>query len=144
MKRLNKKGFSLVELLGAIVIMGVLTTVTIVGYSRYIDKSKKNSYQTMIQSARHAMDEYRMDHVGAQEATFNELFTQEYLEKPTDPSDKKQLCRGKVIVEENDDDDDEIDGAIEEVEYTVIICCANYNHTITSAGLDTVDTTCQA
>lgn len=44
MRKLNKKGFTLVELLAVIVILGVLMIVAIPAMSRYIENSRKDVY----------------------------------------------------------------------------------------------------
>ena len=44
MNRRLRKGFSLVELLAVIVIIGILSTVSIVAYNRYISKSRDEAY----------------------------------------------------------------------------------------------------
>ena len=126
----NNKGFSLVELLGVITILGILMSIAIIAYSRYIDSSKNKAYKTMRESAISAMDEYLMDHPDAPSATIADLVEGEYLEYAADPSDKTKQCRGKVeLVSENDNDPN----ALAYNDYRVIICCANYNHTYTTA-----------
>ena len=40
---MNKKGFTLVELLATIAILGILSTVTIVSVTKYYEKSKENA-----------------------------------------------------------------------------------------------------
>ena len=44
--KLGNKGFTLVEILAAVVILGILTTVAIVSVSRAIERAKKNHYIT--------------------------------------------------------------------------------------------------
>ena len=42
MKKQNKKGFTLVELLVVIAILAILATVSVVGYSQFTEKAKKS------------------------------------------------------------------------------------------------------
>ena len=41
-ERMNKKGFTMIELLAAIVVMGILSVLAITGVTRLIEKSKDN------------------------------------------------------------------------------------------------------
>jgi len=42
---MKKNAFTLVELLGSLVILGIISTIAVVSYSNYINSSKKKSYQ---------------------------------------------------------------------------------------------------
>ena len=46
MKKQNKKGFTLVELLVVIAILAILATVSVVGYSQFTEKAKKSNDET--------------------------------------------------------------------------------------------------
>ena len=41
----NKKGFTLVEVIAAVIIIGIMFTAAIIGYSKYIEQSKDNYYK---------------------------------------------------------------------------------------------------
>ena len=60
----NRKGFTLVEILAVVVILGILFTIGVTAYTRFIKKAKDDAYETMILSAKNAMDNYMMDHPG--------------------------------------------------------------------------------
>ena len=45
---MGKKGFTLVELLGVIVILGIVLTIAIPAVSNYIDKSKREGFVTVL------------------------------------------------------------------------------------------------
>ena len=58
MKKQNKKGFTLVELLVVIAILAILATVSVVGYSQFTKKAKESNdntelhqYATLLQAA---------------------------------------------------------------------------------------------
>lgn len=46
MKRLNKKAFTLIELLAVIIILGVLLLIAVPAVSRYIQESREDTYAT--------------------------------------------------------------------------------------------------
>jgi len=141
MKKLNKKGFSLVELLAVVAILAILMGLGIAAYSRYTQKAKNDSYNMMVKSAENAMDEYLMDHPGETTVTFEELYNNNYLERPSDPSSKTEMCRGKVI----STIDEESTGELEKRNYKVSVCCANYNYTYEmDTGYKAIDKYCKA
>ena len=138
----NKKGFSLVELLAVIVILGILFGIGVAAYTRYTTKTRQEAYETMVKSAEHAMEEFMMDNPGEETATLEELYKNNYLERPADPSSKSDTCRGKVVAKE---DITSIDTDIVKYNYTVSVCCSNYNYTYeTSSGLKSADRFCKA
>ena len=53
----NNKGFTLVELLAVIVVLGIVLTIAVPGVTKLINKSKKNSFESsaqgLIQSAKY-------------------------------------------------------------------------------------------
>lgn len=48
MKKLNNKGFSLVELLGVILLIGILMSMSMIAYSTIVDNSRKDAYLDII------------------------------------------------------------------------------------------------
>lgn len=47
---MNSKGFSLIEMLAAVVILGILGTIVVVGTTKYIKQSRDKAYIVMSQS----------------------------------------------------------------------------------------------
>ena len=125
----NNKGFSLVELLGVIVILGILMAAAMVAYTKYIDYSKKKSYRILRDSAISATENYMMDHPNVIDTTtgvtFETLVDEEYLESATDPSEKSSQCKGEVRLSGSSTDTKKL-----QVNYfKVTICCHNYYYT---------------
>ena len=48
MKKINKKGFTLIELLAVIVILGVIMVIAVPAVTKYIDKSRKDAFETSV------------------------------------------------------------------------------------------------
>ncbi len=130
MKKLNQKGFSLVELLATVAIVAILTGITILTYSRYIENTRKKTYQYMVDNAKIAMDNYILDHPDAKEMSFEDLIDGNYLKAPQDPRNAESTCRGKVFLQKSSTVDPDADeNALTLNEYRVSVCCEDYNYT---------------
>ena len=143
---MNKKGFTLVEILAAITILGILSLMAIAGYTRYIDYSKNKSYKHMAKSASTAAEEYIMDHPGdavktkkvnssngkkyvisnsgADGVLFETLIEEGYLSGASDPDNKGHDCKGRVTIGIIDGSSQ---GALDQYMYVVDQCCINYS-----------------
>ena len=122
----NTKGFSLVELLAVVAILGILFGIGLAAYDRYTTKARNTAYEAMVNSAKNAMEEYMMDHPGEDSVSLEVLYKNNYLERPADPSDKSSECEGKVVAMI---DETNSDAEIDAYNYKVSLCCANYNYT---------------
>lgn len=131
---MNKKGFSLVELLGTITIIGILMGLAIGAYSRYINGTRKKAYETLVQSSISAMEEYIVDHPTATTISINDLYEKGYLERPTDPSSSAEICDGKVVRTTTGSGGES--SILPEEKYTVVLCCIKYNYTFPNNGKD--------
>jgi prepilin-type N-terminal cleavage/methylation domain-containing protein len=96
MKRLNNKGFSLIEILGAMVILGILFSISISAYTKYRKSAAEQSYETMSINASSAAEEYFMDNTTKSSVTFQTLIDEDYLENTVDPLKKDEICTGTV------------------------------------------------
>lgn len=122
----NNKGFSLIEILGVVVILGILSLIGVAAYSKYLESSRQQAYDTMAKSAASAANQYVMDHPETTTVTFDELVEGDYLEYPVDPRVKDKACYGKVvIVPQEAINSKEIDSE----KYDVTVCCATYSYT---------------
>lgn len=119
----NNKGFTLVELLATVLILGILSVAALIAYTSYLTSTRNKAYDTMARSAANAASEYGMDYYGVDSVTFKELYEGQYLEYPQDPSSSGKMCTGKVYIYRNENID-----AIETEEYDVIVCCANFSY----------------
>ena len=43
----NNKGFTLIEILAAVTILAIISTISVVAVTRYVEKTKVKSYETM-------------------------------------------------------------------------------------------------
>ena len=83
---MNKKGFSLVELLAVIAIMGILSGICILAVTRYISNSKKKTYKNFEENLRGAAVNYLSSHTelstvsGGVTLTYSTLVEGQYVE----------------------------------------------------------------
>lgn len=61
MKKTNKKGFTLVELLVVIAILAILATVSVVGYLGFTQKARESKAQTELVQLRDVLTGYLLD-----------------------------------------------------------------------------------
>ena len=72
MKRKNKLGFTLIEMLVVVLIIGILAAVALPHYQLAVDKADFIKYQSMVASLRDAYDDYVLVH-GKGTANFDDL-----------------------------------------------------------------------
>lgn len=131
--KLNKKGFSLVELLAAIVILAIMITIATVAYSRYRQHAKQQGYDTLAKTASEAAAQYVMDNPEKViwDVSFEMLYEGEYMSSLSDPGIKNKQCKGDVVLRTMKE---ETIGSLDTNEYTVHVCCKNYNYTYVFPG----------
>ncbi len=129
--KLNKKGFSLVELLAAIVILGIMITLAIIAYSRYRQHAKQQGYDTLAKTASEAAAQYVMDNPEDRDITFKMLYEGGYMSSLSDPGIKNKQCKGDIVLRTMKE---ETIGSLDTTEYTVHVCCKNYNYTYVFPG----------
>ena len=126
---MNRKGFTLVELLAVIAIMGILSGVAIMAVTRYLNKSKEHAYDTIFNSVKDASINYILDQnikitVTPTSINISDLVDDGYLETPLDPNKKNEACNGNVSVVKKNSSDVET----EDYQYTVNISCPSGYH----------------
>ena len=109
---MNRKGFTMVELLGTVVILGILMTFGMITFFGQRDRSAKKAYNLIHEGAAQGAENYFMDVPGDSTVTIDQLVDLEYMEPAIDPWDKEGKCIGeveKILEDENKKHDDAID-----------------------------------
>ena len=60
---MNKKGFTLIEVLGVIILLAIVTTITVPAITRQIKKGNEESYNAQIKRIKTAADLYVSDNL---------------------------------------------------------------------------------
>lgn len=98
----NNKGFSLMELLGAIILLGVLGTVAVTGTSKYLEQSRKKSFLIISQSIYEATQNCQTQGKCTKNTyTTDELISLGYLPDVKNPRSSKEDCTGSVTITES-------------------------------------------
>lgn len=131
---MNRKGFTMVELLGAIVILGILMAMGINTFFRQREKSARNTYNMMHESVYNAAEEYYMDSLGDNDdVSVDRLVELDYLDGAADPWNKGGKCTGtvkKCLRNSNKKSGDRIDL----YEYVVTLRCSKGNKCLLYPG----------
>ena len=119
---MNNKGFSMIELLGVIVIIGILAGLAIPAVTKYIGKTRNRAYDNLYESAYSAAQEkYMHDLEDADSKEYEivrDLYNQGYMDEPIDPSNKG-ICDGKVFITEDESTE------VSEYTFKVQLDCTN-------------------
>lgn len=123
--KLNRNGFSIVELLGVIVVLGILLTVSVSAYTRYRKKAMNEAYEVMSKSASNAAEEYFMDYPGETKVSIKDLVDGDYLDTAQDPRKKEEQCTGDVTLLETTEG---VGNALDLSTYKVNVKCYKYDN----------------
>lgn len=129
----NNKGFTLIEILAAVVLIGILSGVAITGVNRYLEKTRQQAYEAIEETLYGAAQNYIIDRgvlVSTSGLTLQsaDLISKGYIKKLEDPgkNDGSQ-CTGYVKVTRTA----KTGSALDEYKYEVHVQCAAYVNTKT-------------
>jgi len=139
---MNKKGFTLIEMLAVIMLLGILTTIAVVSYTNYLNTSREKSFNLAENSFKDALLEAYVDCKTGfsdndfcskhsepnmkderDEITLLELIEAEHIEKIKNPYNTNEYCdinNSYIEVISNADFTDHSD-----LSYKVCLICGN-------------------
>lgn len=132
MKKLDNRGFTMVELLAVITILGVLLMVSVGAVMRHLIKTRQQAMETIGSSSYDGMVMYMMDNnilLNPSESisiSIEELYNDERIERPSDPYNEGKMCSGRVTVRNATTSSTT---GLEDYKYTVNVECTG-NHKI--------------
>ena len=138
---MKNKGFTMVELLAVIAILGIMTGLAMAAYTRYKDSTREKGYDIMANSAISGAESYIIENPTATEVNFDTLVDRGYLEDTRDPADSNNNCTGTVRISKQASPDPE---KLSENSFVVDLCCSNVSYQYSSNGRKAKTTLCQA
>lgn len=98
----NNKGFTLVEMLGVVVILGIISVIAIVGTNKYLKQSREKAYNRLSQSAYEACQNCQIQGKCSEgDITLEQLVDDGYLKDLKNPIVSKNDCSGKITLTSN-------------------------------------------
>ena len=136
-KRKNK-GFTVIEILAVIVILGILTAVAIPSVVRYITRSRKQAYETMEKSIYDGARNYVLDEnkfLNSCDSGYSDIESEsrlllkdyKYIDTLTDPSDNSKECEYKAY---GCMESEQTMTTLATYKYKIQIKCANYENCV--------------
>ena len=96
---MNRKGYTLVEVLAVIMILGILMTLAVMGVSKYLSQTKRTVYKDYEASIKSGATNYLIEHSGdipnVGETLIidaSKLFCEGYIEELEDPIENGKTC----------------------------------------------------
>ena len=135
---MNNKGFTMIEILGVVVLLGILMSTAVIGVSIYKKKAEEDAVEIMANTAMNATKNYLIDHPSDDlnfVVSLNKLYNSGYMERPVDPSEENKMCIGEVEAIK-------ISDSLKTYEYEVKVCCSLYSKLYKFPGNIVTDITC--
>ena len=148
----NKRGFTVVELLVVLVILGILITLAYMGVSRYLNQARSTTYEDFEKNITSGVTNYLIDHTGSIPnegesliVDVEKLVCEGYIEDLQDPRESSKTCNldSYAIVKRNNDTSSNMD-----IEYSACLKCSGYESPACSNSISGIkrlkaDSTCE-
>lgn len=129
---MNKKGFTMIELMATITLLGIMLTLAVVSVSKYLSKARNTVYRDYEDTLKNATTNYFLNHTGllpeindanGTKVLAKTLINEGYLENMKDPKNNSLSCNNNsyVIVTRKGNV-----GFNMNLEYKVCLVCSKY------------------
>ena len=124
---MNRKGYTIMELLAVIVIIGLLFSIAIVSYTSFINTANNRVYESYRDNMHEAAIMYFTDHLLTNNETkrldLNTLINENRIEKIKNPKNSNDYCTDNSYIDAKRIDTDGVISII----YDVYLKCNDYN-----------------
>ena len=123
---MNKKGFTLVELLAVIVIISLLSSIAVISYTAFINKGKDRVYETYMDTMHAEAVIYILKNFNkiTVSSTPHQLTLSELgIDPINNPNDKNDLCVNSYVEYLKNPS---TDSAMQSIIYKVVLKCNDY------------------
>ena len=138
--KISRKGFTMLELLAVIIILGILITLAYMGVSRYLNQARSTTYEDFEKNITSGVTNYLIDHSGSIPSVgeslvvdVEKLVCEGYIEDLEDPREASKTCNleSYAIVKRNNDTNYNMD-----IEYSACLKCSSYESPACSNSID--------
>ncbi len=138
--KINKKGFTMLELLAVIIILGILMSLAYVGVSQYLNRARNTTYHDFEKSITTGVTNYLIDHSssipdegGTLKVDVDKLVCEGYIEDLQDPRASSKTCNleSYAIVVRNKDTSSNMD-----IDYEACLVCNGYKSEACSKSIE--------
>ena len=150
--KINKKGFTMLELLAVIIILGILISLAYTSISRYINQARSTTYEDFEKNITSGVTNYLIDHTGSIPnegeslvVDVEKLVCEGYVEDLQDPRESSKTCNldSYAIVKRNANTGYNMD-----IDYEACLVCAGYKSPACSNSIEGIrrlkaDSTCE-
>ncbi|MEG0995103.1 MAG: type II secretion system protein [Bacilli bacterium] len=109
MKKINKKGFTLIELMAVITILGILLLIAVPSVSKYLTQSQESAYHDLEKTIENASKNYLIDNQDliplpneTKKVELANLINGNYLYEIKDPQNDGKFCSGYASIKRID------------------------------------------
>ncbi len=138
--KINKKGFTLLELIAVIIILGILMSLAYTSVSKYLNQARSTTYSDFEKNITSGVTNYLIDHTGSIPdegeslvVDVEKLVCEGYVDDLQDPRESARTCNleSYAIVKRNNDTSSNMD-----IEYSACLKCTGYESPACSNSID--------
>ncbi len=138
--KINKKGFTLLELIAVIIILGILMSLAYTSVSKYLNQARSTTYSDFEKNITSGVTNYLIDHTGSIPdegeslvVDVEKLVCEGYVDDLQDPIESARTCNleSYAIVKRNNDTSSNMD-----IEYSACLKCTGYESPACSNSID--------